>query len=128
MEDRKMYSWKHDKDLICDAMPLDCGDEWTERCEVMQFTGLYDKNGKEIYEGDIVDHRYGCSIVRWDDIRSGFLPFNGDINCPNSRTESKVLGHIYETPNLPIQEKVDNASMDNLDGSTLFMGEDVKEK
>ena len=80
--------------------------------ELMQFTGLYDKNGKEIYEGDIVSGVNGSingigmkftMSIKWDDHRVGFnIPlFKNDYN-PTHYYE--VIGNIYENPEL-LEEK-----------------------
>jgi hypothetical protein len=75
----------------------------------MQFTGLYDKNGKEIYEGDIVRmHGYLTDKkveVKWQET-SGFFPFaDSPENCghcggANSPKRVEVIGNIYENPEL----------------------------
>ncbi len=80
--------------------------EDTNSCLVlMQFTGLKDKNGKEIYEGDIVKDQFGikyevvfnkcCFYGKAD-------PWNGeeDIDLAHKETEIEVIGNIHENPEL----------------------------
>lgn len=67
-----------------------------EILSVEQFTGLHDKNGKEIYEGDIFKGSwYNCKTieVKWLDSAAGF-------NTPFRMKDYEVIGNIHETPEL----------------------------
>src|SRR5665213_4284951 len=67
-QDAKMLIWGVHTGYIKDAMPDDMGDEWIERCELMQFTGLIDVAGIRIYESDIIRDRTGNHYeVKYDD-------------------------------------------------------------
>lgn len=102
-----------------------------EEVEIMQFTGLYDKNDKEIYEGDIVKwghlknsqehwHRIAkvelfpalqFKILFYVDSSTGdikptdnYIFEYGRFAYQNTEKYLEVIGNIYENPEL-LEEK-----------------------
>ena len=77
---------------------------------LMQFTGLTDKNGKEIYEGDVLKPTIECGKklgkIVWLENRSAFgihwyLQLGtGDIEFCVNDMKMEIVGNIYKNPEL----------------------------
>lgn len=78
------FYWKHD-DVILE-----------------QYTGLKDKNGKEIYEGDVCDDARGFRfVVMWDEANVRFLGRCGEyIRYVGQEPAVEVVGNIHDNPEL----------------------------
>jgi hypothetical protein len=102
----KFRAWDMDNKIMSKPFGLMHGEELLSDMHIiMQYTCLKDKNGKEIYEGDIVrvdneDHGPEIRLVEWlvgnvcEGESAGFTIISGDVY------EYEVIGNIYEHPEL----------------------------
>ena len=67
-------------------------------------TGLKDKNGKEIYAGDILFNKIKHGVVQWSDKYMGWM--SSEIHKMGGEGVYEVIGNIYETPELSENKEI----------------------
>lgn len=128
MSDIKFRTWDKEDKMMClisdDVFVDGLGEMWqtacdkyntpnyeierTNRYELMQYTGLKDKNGKEIYEGDIVTFDDNLNdneifMVRWNALAGSWEMQSKEhhfLFVMRYIDLCKVIGNIYENPEL----------------------------
>ena len=123
----KYRAWMKSLKWMCDVTNISFDSKFVDICQqgdteryteisiefdeitLMQSTGLFDRNGKEIFEGDILDYRGRKALVRWHGSYASFI-YRFVDELQNRNTEWKplylaymkceIIGNIYENPEL----------------------------
>lgn len=102
--DKKMLNWGDIFHLP--AWEIFPGTPEQRPFNIMQYTGMEDKNGREIYEGDIIKYddaggEAHTQVIRYDDEMGAFGCDRGALmDHFNCMWEIEVLGNIYENPEI----------------------------
>jgi len=95
----KMYSWDEIKNNLFEHIKHD-------RIAVMQYTGLKDKNGKEIYEGDLLstftqdDTKCILEIKFLNGAFIAYPTYYVVHRSPDDWSTCEIIGNIYQNPEL----------------------------
>ena len=122
MREIKFRAWDKVKKTMCDVHGIDfdkeqnrvCAvdtditnnvEDWNFECELMQYTGLKDKNGVEIYEGDIIKDEKNTWHISYVDGFASYELFRKDDSIHREvghrgGIELEVIGNIYENSEL----------------------------
>jgi uncharacterized phage protein (TIGR01671 family) len=97
-----LIDWEHEKVCHSKHNQSDLND-----CVLMQYTGIEDKNGKAIYEGEVVQftvNKFGADVEKV--VKKGTVYYNNDMTLSvdgwtlaNIKSR-EVIGNIYENPEL----------------------------
>ncbi len=115
MREIKFRVWDKEKErlLLVDIEGMDSGSmnvkDWDDviypfdedDCILMQYTGLKDKNGKEIYEGDIITIYEGEIMAEVKFKNGAFCYFyDNEHDFTDFGNDAEIIGNIYENPEL----------------------------
>lgn len=123
----KYRAWMKSLKWMCDVTNISFDSKFVDICQqgdterytemsvefdeitLMQSTGLHDKNGKEIFEGDILDYKGRKALVRWHGSYASFIyRFVDELQKRNTEwkplylayMKCEIIGNVYENPEL----------------------------